>query len=83
MLRPWAERLVEESVCRGQRVIVQGQPATRMYLVVAGELAVLREVQTSPGDATSLQTMHVATLRPRDLFGEYGAPLGSTAPTRS
>ena len=83
LLRSWAERLVEESVCRGQRVIVQGQPATRMYLVVAGELAVLREVQTSPGDATSRQTMQVATLRPRDLFGEYGAPLGSTAPTRS
>ena len=78
LLRPWAERLVEESACRGQRVIEQGQLATRMYLVVAGELAVLREVQTSPGDATSRQTMQVATLRPRDIFGEYGAPLGYT-----
>ena len=75
LLRPWAERLVEESVSRGQEVIVQGQEATRMYMVVAGELAVLREVQTSPGDVTKRQTMQVATLGPRDLFGEYGARL--------
>ena len=77
LLRPWAERLVEESVCRGQEVIVQGQPASRMYMVVAGELAVLREVQTSPGDVTKRQTMQVATLGPRAIFGEYGATMCS------
>ena len=41
-LRPWAERLVEERATRGEEVIVQGQEAKRMYVVVSGEAAVLR-----------------------------------------
>ena len=74
----WLRSLADDIArmrARGQEVIVQGQEAKRMYMVVAGELAVLREVQTSPGDVTRRQTMQVATLGPRDVFGEYGARL--------
>ena len=38
VLRPWAERLVEESAVKGEVVVAQGQEAKRMYFVVAGSL---------------------------------------------
>jgi len=54
--------LTEEEVSPDQVVFRQGDMGDRMYIIVSGKVAVVRE--TPSGDET------LATLRPMDFFGE-------------
>jgi CRP-like cAMP-binding protein len=54
--------LTEEEVSPDQVVFRQGDMGDRMYIIVGGKVAVVRE--TPSGDET------LATLRPMDFFGE-------------
>ncbi|KAL1496887.1 hypothetical protein AB1Y20_014467 [Prymnesium parvum] len=82
LLRSIAERCAHEKTERGSVIIKQGQEARRVHIVLSGECHVIIRVPADSaappkGEGEPHDTLHlqVATLGPRDVFGEVGVML--------
>ena len=66
-------------VPKGSRIVDQGQPSRRLYLIVDGEVQIVARDRESDPDQVELAPVELARLGPGHVFGEIGVLTGEPA----